>query len=179
MDRSKPLVSFVVAMLVALPGLTLLCGCEHRSLAGPADPARDASKISVVTPERHTIYRLIQQPGYIRPYEETPIYSKIAGYVQVITVDKGSQVHKGDLLIKLWVPELEQDLAAKEAQVEQARAGVRQSEEGLKAAAADVNTAAALVNESKANVTQAEADYLRWAAEYDRARDAAEARGVR
>ena len=119
MDRSKPLVSFVVAMLVALPGLTLLCGCEHRSLAGPADPARDASKISVVTPERHTIYRLIQQPGYIRPYEETPIYSKIAGYVQVITVDKGSQVHKGDLLIKLWVPELEQDLAAKEAQVEQ------------------------------------------------------------
>jgi HlyD family secretion protein len=169
MGRFKPLVYFVVTALAALPGLTVLCGCEHRSAASTADVSGGASKVAVVTPIRQTIYRLIQQPGYIRPYEETPIYSKIAGYVQEITVDKGSQVHKGDLLIKLWVPEMEQDLAAKEAQVEQARAGVRQSEEGLKAAAADVNTAAALVSESKANVAQSEAEFSRWTAEYERA----------
>jgi HlyD family secretion protein len=168
MDRFKQLVYFAVTGLAALPVSMLLSGCEHGS-AATVDPASSSSKVTVVNPKRQTIYRLIQQPGYIRPYEETPIYSKIAGYVEQITVDKGSEVHKGDLLIKLWVPEMEQDLAAKQAQVEESRAEVRQSEEGLKASQADVNTAAAVVNEAKADVNQAEADYLRWTAEYERA----------
>jgi HlyD family secretion protein len=177
MSRLQQRVYFAVTVLAVLPGLTLLSGCEHSSAASTADPSDTASKVTVVTPTRHNIYRLIQQPGYITPYEETPIYSKIAGYVQEITVDKGSQVKKGDPLIKLWVPEMEQDLAAKKAMVTQNQAQIRQSEQALKAAFADVHTAEAVVNEAKAVVNQSEADYQRWTAEYERAQKLL-ARGV-
>jgi HlyD family secretion protein len=169
MYRLKLLAYFVVTGLAAVLGLMSLSGCEHHSAAGAPETSSSVPKVTVVRPTRQTIKRLIQQPGYIRPYEQTPIYSKIAGYVEQVTVDKGSQVHKGDLLVKLWVPEMVQDLAAKQAQVEQAGAQVRQSEEGLRAAGAAVNTAAALVNAAGASVHQAEADYLRWTAEFDRA----------
>ncbi len=146
------------------------CGCAHHTSAAGSAPESASSipKVKVVHPTRQTIVRLIQQPGYIRPYEQTPVYSKIAGYVDEVPVDKGSRVHKGDLLVRLWVPEMVQDVAAKKAQVDQAEAEVTQAEEGLNAAEANVNTAEANVNEAKAGVNQAEADYHRWALECER-----------
>jgi HlyD family secretion protein len=159
----------VAAALAAL----LLSGCEHHSSAAtPATAPESTANIPTVTvvhPTRATIIRLIKQPGYIKPYEQTPIYSKIAGYVDEITVDKGSRVRKGDLLLRLWVPEMEKDLAAKNAQVDQSAAEVTQAEEGLNAAQANVNTAEANLIETNAGVKQAEADYHRWTLECERA----------
>jgi HlyD family secretion protein len=158
---------------IAALGLLAVSGCFHKSeAAGPkADIKSAVSAVTIVKPARQTIVRLIEQPGYIRPYEQTPIYSKIAGYVQDVKVDRGSQVKKGDLLVKLWVPEMEQDVRAKEARVKQTMAEVTQSEEGLKAAEANVATATALVNEAGAGVSQAEADYQRWKAEFERGQE--------
>ena len=103
------------------------------------------------------------------PDEQTPIYSKIAGFVESVDVDIDSRVKEGDLLLKLWVPEREQDYNAKKARVTQAEAEVAQAEQGLLASAANVNTSAALLKEAEAGVEQADKDFLRWTAEYDRA----------
>jgi HlyD family secretion protein len=84
-------------------------------------------------------------------------------------VDKGSRVRKGELLVRLWVPEMEKDLAAKSAQVQQSAAEVTQAEEALNAAQANVKTAQANVIETKAGVKQAGADYRRWTLESQRA----------
>ena len=85
-------------------------------------------------------------------YEQTPIYAKIPGFVEELKVDKGYRVHKGDILLTMWVPEMVQDLKAKEERVKQADAEVRQADAGLKAAEANINTAEAIVKESAAGV---------------------------
>jgi HlyD family secretion protein len=167
MFRSRSLAFAGSVALVAAVPLTFLSGCEHSS-AGSSESSETVATVTVTNPRRHTVSRFIRQPGYIRPYEQTPIYSKIAGYVEQVLVDKGSRVHKGDPLVKLWVPEMEQDLHAKQAQVRQSKAELKQSEQGLIAARANVNTAAALLNDAKAGINQAEADYSRWGAEFKR-----------
>jgi HlyD family secretion protein len=171
MRKLKRLLYCPCAGVAAALASLLLSGCEHHSpAAGPApEAATTIPKVTIIHPTRKTIVRLIKQPGYIRPYEQTPVYSKIAGYVEEVNVDKGSRVRKGDLLVKLWVPEMEQDLAAKKAQVDQANAEVTQAEEGLNAADANVNTAEANVTEANAGVGQADADYQRWSLECVRA----------
>ncbi len=160
---------------IFFPALTvlMLAGCSRHSgkAASEGDGAASTPPVATAHPTWQTITRRIEQPGYVKPYEQTPICSKIAGYVQEVHVDIGDHVRKGDLLAKLWVPEMEQDLKAKEARVRQAVAEVTQAEQGLGAATANVDTAAAQIREAKAGVKQAEADFLRRQTEYTRGKD--------
>jgi HlyD family secretion protein len=157
-------------LLTSVGCLAAVSGCHRQSQSEEASEGTAATpSIPVVHPTRQTITRLIQQPGYIKSYEQTPIYSKIAGYVQEVKVDINDRVHKGDLLLKMWVPEMEQDLKSKEARVHQVTAEIHQAEESYKAAQANVNTADALVKDSEAGILQAEAEYQRWQKEFDRA----------
>jgi RND family efflux transporter MFP subunit len=52
--------------------------------------------------------REISLPGEIYGYYETPIYAKIPGYVKAMFVDKGSRVHKGQLVATIESPETDQ-----------------------------------------------------------------------
>jgi len=157
-------------LLVTALSAAVTMGC-HRQ-AQPEDLSEEAGSppaLPVVYPTRQTLVRKIQQPGYIRAYEQTPIYSKISGYVEEVKVDIGQSVKKGDLLLKMYVPEMEQDFVAKEARVQQAIAEVTQAEEALKAAQAAVKTQEALVVDTHHGIEQAKAENERWNKEYDRA----------
>ncbi len=62
---------------------------------------------------RGTLTRFIEQPGYLKAYETTPIYTKIAGFAEEPKVDIGDKVKKDELLVKIWIPEVVTDLAVK------------------------------------------------------------------
>ena len=142
-------------------------GCGHNATAkGNAGQPPEPLAVVVVTPEIRTIHRTIVQPGYIRSYEETPIYSKLAGFLRDVYVDIGDKVDKGQLLGKLWVPEVEQEVNVKSAKILQAKADVKQSKEAKAAAEANVKTLEAMVEEAKAGVNSAEALTKRWENEY-------------
>jgi HlyD family secretion protein len=164
-----------VAIAVAGVGLTSVStGCGSKAPANvPAVDAKAAGtlEVSVIKPTRETITRLIEQPGYIEAYYETPIYSKIPGYALEPKVDRGYYVKEGDLLLQLDVPEMEADLKAKEARVKQATAEIKLAEEDLKAWAANVATAEAVVKEANAAVSEVEAGCRRWEAEWVRAKN--------
>jgi membrane fusion protein, multidrug efflux system len=55
----------------------------------------------------------ITLPGELRPYEEVSIYPKMKGFVRKIYVDRGSYVHKGQLLVQLEAPEIGAQFAAR------------------------------------------------------------------
>ncbi len=139
-----------------------IVGCHNK--APEAAPSAVAAKpaVPIVHPTRQTLTRLVQQPGWIRAYEQTPIYSKIAGFVEQVFVDIDSHVKKGDLLLKMWVPEMEQDCNAKKAHVIKAEADIKQAEQALIAAGASVNTSEAFITEAVAGVDKATQDYERW-----------------
>src|SRR5205814_7243151 len=124
--------------------------------------AEAVMRVEVVRPERHTVQRTVGEPGELEAYETTPIHAKIAGYVQNVSVDIGSEIKKGQVLAELWVPEIEADLQEKRAAVEQAVAKKAQAEAAVKVAQAAVTSAEARVTEAQAGVKRADADLTRW-----------------
>jgi HlyD family secretion protein len=149
--------------------LPLTCGCGRHSEASPiaaANPAPPA--IQITRPVRQTLSCTIEQPGWIQAFEQTPIYAKIPGYLQKVNVEIGTQVHKGDLLAELWVPEMVEELKRKEAAIVQAQAGIEQAEKALRAAEAATRSAEAKVKEAEAGRLRVQAELERAQSQYER-----------
>jgi multidrug efflux pump subunit AcrA (membrane-fusion protein) len=92
-----------------------------------------------VKPERKTILHPIEQPGFnIEPFQETPVHSRITGYVQRWYVDIGDRVDEGHVLAVLNVPEMAVELQQKEAAVRQAAAQVEQAKAAVLTAEAQL-----------------------------------------
>jgi multidrug efflux pump subunit AcrA (membrane-fusion protein) len=124
--------------------------------------------VTVAQPEIRTIHRSVAQPGVIEPYEQTSIFSKVAGFVQRWNVDIGDHVKKDQLLAEILVPELAEEYNQKVAVVEQQKSMVKQSEQLIHVAESNLQASIDAVNETKANLTRYAADVERWEGELDR-----------
>src|SRR5438270_4437253 len=95
---------FLKTAIVSLLLLGEVCGCNRPVVALPDQAtAPKTPEVKVVNPEKKDVRRPIERPGYnIDSYERTPLYAKIAGYVQKWNVDMGDRVHKGDVLAELY-----------------------------------------------------------------------------
>src|SRR5712672_1107494 len=116
----------VIALILSL----CLSGCN-----GDAKPATnkhaatDAQAVEVVAVASQKLATVFTLPGQLVPFQSVDIYPKVTGFVDMIRVDRGSRVHKGELIIRLSAPEL----VAQRAQAESA----------LRAAEAQLTTAQA------------------------------------
>src|SRR6516165_10392810 len=106
--------------------LNLASGCGEKTATDPSKsaekPGKESPPVSVklAVPERHTVRQVIGQPGYIEAFDQTAVFTKIAGFVEKVYRDIGDpvtgplydakdtdkKVQAGDLLAKLWVPEM-------------------------------------------------------------------------
>ncbi len=64
----------------------------------------------------------VQLPGVMQPFEFVQLFPKINGFVKAVNVDRGSVVKKGQVLITLEAPEVEQQVAAAKLKYTQAEA---------------------------------------------------------
>jgi HlyD family secretion protein len=121
--------------LPALAGAALLAlaaGCQ-RDAPAPAQPGKAGAAsaepaVRVVRPERKTVSRPIEQPGFnIEPFEETALYARLSGYVGKWQPDLGDRVKKDQVLAELDVPEMLVDLKQKEAAIRLAKAQIQQA----------------------------------------------------
>jgi multidrug resistance efflux pump len=170
--RRCPRPGFVLVIATALVPLAA-AGCQRTPAAAPAASEGAAGKegppsVRVVTPQRTTIHRSVSQPGAIQAYEETPIFAKIAGYVEKWNVDIGARVHKGQVLAVLSVPELEVELLQKEALIEQGTELVELARKSAAAAEAAFKSAEAQINEAEASKERAVAERKRLHSQYQR-----------
>jgi HlyD family secretion protein len=148
--------------------LVLLAGCDPASAQSPAPAGGALEVVMAGLPARKTLTLTTTQPARIEALEQTPIYSKLAAYVGEVLVDYGDKVKKDQPLLKLVAPELDADLAQKQALVEQARAQLLQAEAGVKAAEAAVVTATSKAVQAEAGTDRAQSDVVRWRSEYSR-----------
>jgi RND family efflux transporter MFP subunit len=91
--------------------------------------------------------REIVLPGNVSSIGETAIYARAEGYIKTRRVDIGDVVKKGDVLVELDTPELDQQLRNTRARLEQ-----------LKATTAQVKAA---IEQAKAGAKLAEVNYGR------------------
>lgn len=104
--------------------------------------------------------RVVEVPGSIRGYVETPVYAKIAGYLKSIQVDKGDRVKKGQLIAALDSPELDHQAANARASYELAKVTDTRSQALLASgviARQQADDSHAQLAEAKANLDQLEA----------------------
>ena len=109
----------------------------------------------VVRVGRTPLSNRLEVAGEFLPFQEVEIHAKVAGYIRKIYVDIGDRVRAGQLLAELEVPEMT-------AQVEGAQAVVQRSQEDISSA--------------KSALARTGADYAALHAEYDRLKQASEAR---
>ena len=117
----------VLAVIVAL------AGCDHSqeapAAAAPAESSTPTVEVVPVTSGKlDTTARL---PGELAPYQMLALYPRVNGFVEDISVDRGSVVHRGQLLARLSAPEL----ASQRAEAESKLSAAQSTYERTKAAA--------------------------------------------
>lgn len=110
----------LVLALICTIALVVLMVLVKAWEAPPASSAAADDKrphVETALPVKKTVYRKLNLPGDVLPYEEAAIYARVQGYVESIAFDRGSSVKAGDVLARLSVPELEKDVAKLQAEL--------------------------------------------------------------
>jgi RND family efflux transporter MFP subunit len=136
------------APFLILAGLALT-GCERgQTQTAQSAPADKPQTVEVVPVKSSVMASTVALPAQLLPYESVDLFPRVAGFIQDIAVDRGSQVKRGQVLVRLNAPELT-------AQREQV-AGVLRAAEAK--AAADRATYERLANAAKTPGVVAEND---------------------
>jgi len=102
---------------VALALSLFICGCNGASKQPANKPAEtEAQTVEVVPVALQKLSTVFTLPAQLVPFQTVGIYPKVTGFMDVIRVDRGSRVRKGELIIRLSAPEL----VAQRAQAESA-----------------------------------------------------------
>jgi RND family efflux transporter MFP subunit len=93
--------------------------------------ATELPRVRVARAERAPQGKGLSLPGSVQPLQETAIYARANGYVRKWLVDIGAQVKKGQVLVELDVPDVDEELRQAQAAANQAHAAVAQAKSQL------------------------------------------------
>ena len=111
--------------------------------------AEERLPVTVTRVKLSTPVREISLPGNVAAIGETPIYARAEGYIKTRMVDIGDVVKKGDMLVEIDSPELDQQLRNSKARLEQLRAGSAQVRAAIEQAKATAKLAEVNYSRSK------------------------------
>ncbi len=109
-------------------------GCNGSPKAAAGKQAEtDAQTVEVVPVASQKLATVFTLPAQLIPFETVDIYPRVTGFMDMIRVDRGSRVRKGELIIRLSAPELV-------AQRAQAESALRAAESQLTSAQAKLTS---------------------------------------
>jgi RND family efflux transporter MFP subunit len=134
-------------VLVGLLAAGIIPRVLHRSqLAGEEKAAEGVEpRVLVAAATREKAGTPVVLPGTVQPLQETAIYARANGYVRKWYVDIGAEVKKGQLLVELDLPDVDQELRQAKAAAKQSEASIAQAESQLEYAHATNNRFTALI----------------------------------
>lgn len=93
---------------IALMALTALsCGRSDTAARGTAAPATSGrTTVDVVSVVERPLDVQLSLPGELTAYQTVAVFPRVTGFVKSVSVDRGSRVRAGDLLMTLEAPEL-------------------------------------------------------------------------
>lgn len=97
----------VLLVLISVP---IWRAATKHTKAPPAAPAAKLPVVAVTRADRRDLFNEVAISAEFRPYAEVELHAKVSGFVQELPVDIGDRVKAGQLLAKLEVPELKDDL---------------------------------------------------------------------
>jgi RND family efflux transporter MFP subunit len=110
-------------LLVAAVSISIWLLITSHARARTAQTQAPAQQsVAVARVSREDLFNEIPIPAEFRPYLKVELHAKVSGYVDAISVDIGDQVKAGQLLAKLEVPELKDELNRATAAQQRAQA---------------------------------------------------------
>ncbi len=155
-----------VALLLCAAGI----GAAGLAAFGIHDRARSMGEVKAWTDEQATpTVKLVQPqrgpgeeqltlPGTINAFSSASLYPRATGYVTAWYKDLGARVKKGDLLVEISAPDLDQQLAEAQAQLVQLQAGVDQAQANADLGAATNQRTTRLVAQGWSSGAQGDTD---------------------
>ncbi len=143
MRQGKKLIGYLlVAGLVALAG----CKGEHEGEPAPKLPLAQVRVQEVVA---KSIRSQIEVVGTVQAVERASIASRVSGQIIDLPVVLGSQVQKGDLLVRISAGEISAQLLQAQARLEQARRNLAREERLQKQEASTLETVKSLQEQAR------------------------------
>lgn len=90
---------FILCLLIT--GLLASCGSNQKPAAAP-----QPNITQVFNLKEGTLNTTMRLPAVLQPYQTVDLYAKVNGFIKTMTVDIGSQVRHGQLLMTLEAPEM-------------------------------------------------------------------------
>jgi HlyD family secretion protein len=153
---------------VLLLGLVFVASTGCHKAAPNKEPIEVKPPVHLVKPEKRTLKHQVGQPGYVFAYEQTSMYPKVSGYIEQWLVDRGDLLKQGQLMTRIYVPELHASYEEKQALVKLGEVRVRLAEESVNVAKELLHVATADVSKAQADIKKYEADVARWQSEVKR-----------
>ncbi len=97
--------------------------------------AQSAPHVQMVKVESRPASRTVPLTAELAPFLQADIEARVPGYVEKVLVDRGSVVHRGQLLVQLSAPEMKSQTKASESGLHQAEADEAKAEAEAAAAA--------------------------------------------
>jgi RND family efflux transporter MFP subunit len=124
--------TFIVVLVLAATAVGGYFGWTKWQAARLA--AAGPSRVTTATAELRDISFAVNAAGEISPAEQVSVRPEINGKIEVLPVDVGDTVKKGDLLFKLDDKELQQQRASNLTEIERARLELQKAERDYKRA---------------------------------------------
>ncbi|HEY9756095.1 MAG TPA: efflux RND transporter periplasmic adaptor subunit [Oculatellaceae cyanobacterium] len=131
-------VTIAISMLAAASALTS-CG-NDQSMATSTAPAKLEAKelkadakipvVPIVPVESLKLQKELSLPGELVAYQNVPIHAKVEGFIKSISVDRGSIVKKGQSLMTIFCPELDEKVKEADAKLAAADSSFRRAQAG-------------------------------------------------
>ena len=105
----------------------MLSGCGSHKPVDLTEKKTEPTTIETAKIEKGTLGSIIKLPGELKPFQKVEIYPRVNGFVKEMLVDRGSVVHKGQTLMTLEAPELDQQFEAAQSKLLQAQENLNAS----------------------------------------------------
>jgi len=125
--KRRPLVMAAVLALVALAVSAVVLrgrqsGADAAAHAPPAGPVAEFLQEDLFIVEPRSLERVLPLTGSLAPLTEATVKAKVAGELVAVTVREGESAAKGQVLARIDLTEVQARVAAREADVQAARA---------------------------------------------------------
>jgi RND family efflux transporter MFP subunit len=118
----------VVVVLIVVGGVLLFQRrVQYQALANETEAAAIPT-VAVIHPTLEAGDENLVLPGTLQAYVESPIYARTNGYLRKWYHDIGSRVNKGELLVDIDTPEVDQQLGQARADLNTAKANCQLSD---------------------------------------------------
>src|SRR6201998_539213 len=110
-----------IKALLVLVGISLMGIVAQRYLAAsPSEPTKVDLRpgVEVDHPHRAAVVQRLETNATLEACEDTDLFAKVSGYLSDVRVDIGDHVKAGQVLAVISVPEMEDELAEDEAQLD-------------------------------------------------------------